>query len=136
MLAAQPVRTTRLLDASATHTAMPQVSIVLVVSSATPSPAARVSTAITACKEHGAELLVAWCGPRAALRSLETAFPAVRFVTADGDDVDVRALRTRACQLAEGDVVSVVSESQPLDETWFARRLGVESRAWREGGTA
>lgn len=136
MLAAQPVRSTRHLNASVPPLAMPRVTIVLVVSPATPSPAARVSAAVAASKQYGAELLVAWCGSRATLRPLETAFPAIRFVTGDTDDVDVRALRARACQLADGDLVSVVNDTQPLDESWIARRLGGEARGWREGGMA
>jgi hypothetical protein len=113
----------------------PQVSIVLVVSAMTPWPAARVSSAVSTCKEHGAELIVAWKGARAILRSLESAFPSVRFVTAESEDVDVRALRALASALATGDVVSIVPETQPLDESWFARRVGAKA-GWREGDSA
>ena len=135
---AQSARSSRYLTASATLTAMPQVSVVLLVSPATPAPAVRLASAVSTCKEHGAELLVAFAGPRAALRSLESAFPSVRFVTAEGDDVDLRALRVQACQVATGDLVSVVHETQALDETWFARHLGASEAkaAWREGGSA
>lgn len=119
----------------ATVAVLPQMSIVLVVSPTTPSPAARLSAAIATCKEHGAELLVAWHGPRTQLRTLEGAFPSVRFVTSEAGDDGVRALRAQACALATGDLVSLVPESQPLDESWFVRRLG-RVAAWREGDSA
>lgn len=132
---AQSARSTHPNHAIVATPGMPQVSIVLVVSAMTPWPAARVSSAVSTCKEHGAELLVAWSGPRAVLRSLENAFPSVRFVAAESEDIDVRALRALACALATGDLVSIVPESQPLDESWFARRVGTRA-GWRDGDSA
>ena len=132
---AQSARSAHPTHAIVAAPGMPQVSIVLVVSATTPWPAARVSSAVSTCKEHGAELLVAWSGARAILRSLESAFPSVRFVSAETEDGDVRALRSLACAIATGDVVSIVPESQPLDESWFARRIGARA-GWREGDSA
>ena len=121
---------------SASAAVLPQMSIVLVVSPATPSPAARLSAAVATCREQGAELLVAWNGPRTQLRSLESAFPSVRFVTTESETAGVRALRAHACTLATGDLVTMVPESQPLDESWFVRRFGGVAAAWRDGDSA
>lgn len=119
-----------------TSAVVPRMSIVLVISATTPSPAARVSSAVAICREHGAELLVAWNGLRTQLRSLESAFPSVRFVTSETEGAGVHALRGQACAQATGDVVSLVPETQALDDSWFARRLGHGIVARREGGTA
>jgi hypothetical protein len=48
----------------------------------------------------------------------------------------VRALRAQACAVATGDLVVVVPEHQPVDETWFARRLAGGVREQRAGDTA
>ena len=133
---AQSARSAPQTHDSASAAVLPQMSIVLVVSPTTPSPAARLSAAVATCREHGAELLVAWNGTRTQLRSLENAFPSVRFVTADAEQGGVRALRAQACAQATGDLVSMVPESQPLDESWFVRRFGGAVAAWREGDSA
>ena len=130
---AQSVRSTHQTHTTASSAVLPQVSIVLVISTATPSPAARVSTAVATCRERGAELLVAWSGPRAGLRSLENAFPSVPFVTTDDEAASVRALRAHACGLATGNLVSIIPETLPLDESWFSRRLGGSVSRWSEG---
>lgn len=133
---AQSARSAHLTHDAASAAVLPQLSIVLVVSPATPSPAARLSAAVATCREQGAELLVAWDGPRAQLRSLEGAFPSVRFVTVEPETAGVRALRAHACTQATGNVVTMVPESQPLDESWFVRRFGGATAAWRDGDSA
>ena len=133
---AQTARSAYQTHTSASAAVLPQVSIVLVVSATTPSPVARLSTAVATCKEHGAELLVAWNGPRTFLRSLENAFPSVAFVTTEAEDAGVRALRAHACSLASGNLVSIVPDTQPLDESWFSRRLGGGMSRWSEGDGA
>lgn len=133
---AQSARSAHVNHDAVSPTALPRMSIVLVLSAATPSPAARLSSAIAACREHGAELLVAWNGSRAQLRSLESAFPSVRFVTPEAESAGVRALRAQACAQATGDLVALVGEAQSLDESWLARRFGGVLPARREGDSA
>jgi hypothetical protein len=80
---------------------------------------ATLASLLPGCLACGIEVVVARACTNTEYRSLEVAYPTVLFMPGP-DDATVRQLRAAGISAADGDIVSLVEDTGPVDEAWLA----------------
>lgn len=115
----------------------PSLSVVVASQSARPVLEACLRALVAPCRARGIEVVVARACGVEEFQGLQEAWPAVLWMPA-ADGATGTTLRVAGLSAADGDIVALVDDRDPLDEPWVAElavgRRGAAPPGGRPGG--